>query len=1027
MPDMPIGHGGGSRRGSRTVSVLTRPSTVFAIVLVVVAFGVLAIRHLPVQAFPTIKYATVEISTVYYGADPSTIEGFLTSPLEQAVSGARGVDYTTSASKEGESAITLHLDLNTNPAEALADVQSRVNAVLSNLPSGTQSPAITLDYGDESILDLALTSKTATGPQLSEYAQRVLRAEIATVPGVRSVSVNDSMPLAMRLHLDPFRMAAHGLTAAVVNAKVAANSFVAGVGSIDGKTTSAPLSMDSGLGSAEAFRKLVVGVADGAPIHLEDVATVDMGTSRERFAAYADGVPSLFLDVVPNDGTNIVSVASAVRERVARLQKGLPPGMALVVNEDDTEFTRHALSEVLQSLLEALVVVSLVVFLALRDFRSALVPVVAVPLALLGSLWCLDLLGYSINELTLLAMVLSVGLVVDDAIIIVERHERHLEEGRAAPIAAELAVSELLRPVVSMTVVLAAAYLPIALLSGIAGILFREFAATLVASVTVSAVVAVTVSPLLCRFLVTSVSPRPARANRWSGLSSSFNRWQSMALDNHRLVAMFAGVLILATGYFFVTSRQELAPQEDQGYVHLRGHAAPDMSFGESQRFDEQVLSAVNSYAYTGHSWNSVTPAAIRGGISLTDWHDRPRTADAIVGLRQALHGITGFSFSLYQSESLPAEDGDPVEFVVEGGGDPDALERATTQTLATMKASGLFSYLEVNQQQGRPKVKIVLDRPKIADLGLDVQDVASSLAPMLSGSYINYFSSQGRSYRVIPTAADGERLSPADVLDYPIAVVGGQVILLRAVSHLEPETGPDVIRHFQGQRAMTVSGEPASGVSSGEIERYLGEVSAALPADFASDLSGPMRAYAKNRKGYAVTLLLSIAVVYLTLATFYNSLTDPIIILVSVPTSLFGALLLVWLGVGQLSLNLYTDVGLLTLVGLISKHGILLVEVANEQQDMGASKREAIVEATRIRIRPILMTSGAMIIGSLPLMLMGGPGSAARETIGTVVIAGLGVGTALTVFVVPAFYMLLASHHHSPAEADGGFVEEIT
>src|SRR6201991_4490617 len=504
MADQPPPRREGTTRSSRVVSVLTRPSTVFAIVLVIVAFGVLAVRHLPVQAFPTIKYATVEIATEYYGADPTTIEGFLTSPLEQAVSGARGVDYTTSASKEGESEITLHLDLNTNPAEALADVQSRVNAVLSNLPSGTQSPAITLDYGDESILDLALRSKSASGTELTEYAQRVLKPEIATVPGVRSVSVNDSMPLAMRLHLDPFRMAAHGLTAAMVNAKVGANSFVAGVGSIDGKMSSAPLSMDSGLSSADDFRKLVVGVADGAPIHLEDVATVDIGTSRERFAAYADGVPGLFLDVVPNDGTNIVSVASAVRERVARLQKGLPPGMALAVNEDDTEFTRHALSEVIQSLLEALVVVSLVVFLALRDFRSALVPVIAVPLALLGSLWCLDLLGYSINELTLLAMVLSVGLVVDDAIIIVERHERYLEEGHAAPIASDLAVTDLLRPVVSMTVVLAAAYLPIALLSGIAGILFREFAATLVASVTVSAIVAVTVSPLLCRFLVTS-------------------------------------------------------------------------------------------------------------------------------------------------------------------------------------------------------------------------------------------------------------------------------------------------------------------------------------------------------------------------------------------------------------------------------------------------------------------------------------------------------------------------------------------
>ncbi|MCC4597255.1 efflux RND transporter permease subunit [Xanthomonas campestris pv. phormiicola] len=1010
------------KSGSSLVSALTRASTVFAVVLVVTACGILAIGRLPIQAFPTIKYATIDISTVYYGADPETIEGFISSPLEQAVSPAKGIDFVTSASKEGQSEIVLHLTLDADPAATLAQVQSLVNAVLSNLPSGTQSPAIVLNYGDESILDLALTSATATGPQMSEYALRVLKPEIATIPGVRSVSVNDSLPLAMRLNLDPYKMTAYGLTAEAVRDKIAGNNYVAGVGTIDGDSVSLPLTIASGLGTVTGFRNLVVGTVNGSPIHIRDIGSAEIGTSREKFAAYADGVPGIFLDVVPNDGANIIQVAQAVKNKVALLQRTLPPGIALTVNEDDTEFTRHALREVLQALAEALLVVSLIVFVALSNIRSALIPVIAVPLALLGSLWCLSVLGYSINELTLLALVLSVGLVVDDAIIVVERHERHLESGFSPHDAADRAVSELLRPIVSMTIVLAAAYLPIALLPGIAGVLFREFATTLVASVSFSALIAVTVSPLLCRFIVRRSShvAGASGAETWRKVLRSFDRLQARSLANYRLVSVCGGLLIVATVFFFVGSRQELAPQEDQGYVHLRGHAAPEMSFAASRRFDQDVLARIARFPYSGHSWNTVTPASIRGGISLTNWSSRPPTADAIDQLRQALHDVTGFSFSLYQSESLPTEDGDPVEFVVEGAGELDDLTKVTQEILAKMKASGLFAYLETSQQLGQPKSRIVLDRAKLADFNLDVQSVSNALSPMLSGSYINYFNYEGRSYKVISAAERDSRKLGRDVLDYPVATVNGQPVLLRAVAHLETTTGADVLRHFQGQRAITISGELAKGVSRGQVADYLADVTNKFPKDYSSDISGPMREYTKNQKGYAVTLLLSIAVVYLTLASFYNSLTDPIIILVSVPTSLSGALLFVWLGLDQLSVNLYTDVGLLTLIGLISKHGILLVEVANEQQDLGRCKRDAILVALDIRLRPILMTSAAMIIGSLPLLFIGGPGSAARSTIGCIVIAGLGIGTFLTLLIVPAFYMLLAKPRAALVENSG-------
>ncbi len=999
------------RSGSTLIALLTRASTVFAIVLVITAFGILAIVRLPVQAFPTIKYATINISTVYYGADPETIEGFLTSPLEQAVLPAKGIDFVTSTSKQGESEIVLHLTLNANPVETLAQVQSLVNAVLSNLPSGTQNPAIVLDHGDESILDLALTSTTATGTQMSEYAQRVLKPEIATVPGVRSVAVNDNLPLAMRLNLDPYKMTAYGLTAEVVRDKVAGNNYVTGVGTIDGDTVSVPLTIASGLETVAEFNNLVVKEVNGSPIHLSDIGSAEIGTSRDKFAAYADGVPGVFLDVVPNDGANIIQVAKAVKSKVSLLQKTLPPGIALSVNEDDTEFTRHALREVLHALAEALLVVSLIVFVALRKIRSALIPVIAVPLALLGSLWCLNLFGYSINELTLLALVLSVGLVVDDAIIVVERHERHLESGLSTHDAADMAVSELLRPIVSMTIVLAAAYLPIALLPGIAGILFREFAVTLVTSVSVSALIAVTVSPLLCRFIVRR-STRAGSAggsSHWYKARRVFDRLQARSLTNYRLVSVFGGALIVATVFFFLGSRQELAPQEDQGYVHLRGHATPRMSFAVSRQFDQDVLASIAHSPYSGHSWNSVTPASIRGGISLIDWASRPSTADVIDQLRQSLHGITGFSFSLYQSESLPTEDGDQVEFVVEGAGELGDLTQATQEILAKMKASGLFAYLETNQQPSQSKSHIVLDRAKLADFKLDVRRVSDALSSMLSGSYINYFNYQGRSYKVISAADPDSRRLNQNVLDYPIATVNEQPVLLRAVAHLETTTGPDVLRHFQGQRAITISGELAKGVSRGQVADYLAGITKILPKDYSSDISGPMREYTRNQKGYAIMLLLSIAVVYLTLASFYNSFTDPIIILVSVPTSLSGALFFVWLGLGQLSVNLYTDVGLLTLVGLISKHGILLVEVANEKQDSGQCKKDAILAALNIRLRPILMTSAAMIMGSLPLLLIGGPGSAARSTIGCIVIAGLGIGTFLTLLVVPALYMLLA------------------
>jgi multidrug efflux pump len=995
-----------------------RPVLSLVLSMLILVLGMRAIFMLPVSQYPETENAIVTISTTYYGADAATVAGFITQPLEAAISQAQGIDYLSSNSSTGVSVIQATLRLNYDSNRALTEINTKVASVRNQLPPQAQQPVLTVQVGQTvDAMYIGYSSDTLPVNGLSDYLVRVIKPKLDAVEGVQTAEVIGTRLYALRAWLDPDRMAAHGVAASDVYNALAANNYLTAVGTTKGQAITVDLTASTDLHSLEEFRKLVVRQQDGAIIRLEDVANVVLGAENYDFSVAFTGKRSVFIGIQVAPTANVLQVADRVKAAMPGIEAQLPVGMKQTLAYDATKFIDTSIKEVIKTLVEALVIVTVVIYLFLGTLRAVVIPVVAMPLSLVGAFFLMSALGYSINLLTLLALVLAIGLVVDDAIIVVENVDRHLKAGLSPFNAALQGARELGGPIIAMTAVLVAAYLPIGFQGGLTGALFTQFAFTLAGAVTVSAIIALSLSPMMCatvfrpeqeegRFvhLIDNVFGR-VRARYQRILASWLKTWQ---------VLVVLGLLLLAgVVYLFMTSDSELAPQEDQGIVLSQVIGPPNATYAQMQKYTDLIFDAAKELPEFDSSFQITgTPAVNQGfgGYLMAPWDKRKRSADQLQQvLQEKWNHIAGVRVAAFQFPSLPGAQGLPLQFVITTTEPVAQLDEVANKVLAKAKASGMFWFVDSDLKLDKPQATLKIDRDLVADLGLTQADVGNSLGAALGGGYVNYFSLSGRSYKVIPQVLQKDRLNPDQVLDYYIKSGDGSLIPASTVASIETSTVPEAINHFQQLNSATIAGAP--GVSDGVALQMLREaLHEVAPTGYNVDYSGQSRQFVRGSSGFVATMLFALVIVYLALAAQFESFRDPVVILVSVPMALFGALLFINLGLSKL--NIYTQVGLVTLLGLISKHGILIVQFANELQREGRAKLEAIEEAASVRLRPILMTTAAMVLGVLPLVIASGAGAAGRRAMGLVLFTGLSIGTLFTLFIVPAVYILLGADH---------------
>jgi len=1010
---------------------IRRPVLATVVSLMILVLGLRSAATLPILQYPRTENAVVTVSTIYYGADPDVIAGFITTPLENAIAQANGIDYMSSTSQSGASTITVYLRLNYDPDKALTEITSKVNSVLNQLPTGTQQPVLTVKVGQTiDAMYIGFNSDVLAANQITDYLVRVVQPKLQAVEGVQTAEILGAKYFALRAWLDPAKLAAYGLTAADVSQALSNNDFISGLGNTKGQMVQVNLTASTSLHTVDEFKNLVLKQASGAIVRLGDVANVTLGSDNYELEVGFDGKKAVYIGIQVAPAANLLDVIKGVRKVFPEIQAQLPQGLNGRIVYDSTAFVNSSISEVERTLVAAILIVTLVVFAFLGSLRSVFIPTVAIPLSLIGTFTMMLIFGFSINLLTLLALVLAIGLVVDDAIIVVENVNRHLDEGIKPIPAAIQAARELGGPIVAMTVVLIAVYVPIGFQGGLTGALFTEFAFTLVGTVTVSAIVALTLSPMMCSRLL---KPRDAARLGWQERLGDFidRRFETVraayerslhgSLDFLPVTATFAAIVLGSIYFLYTGAKSELAPQEDQGVIITQSIAAPDATLQQRQLYSEQVYRIFTHYPEMDHVFQLDVPGQSIGGMVFKPWDERSRTTNELqpVVQRDLAARVAGVRIVAFQPPPLPGSIGLPVQFII-GTTEPfDRLNEVAQQFLQAAVKSGMFIFLDTDLKLDQPQSTVEIDRDKAAQLGLKMSDVGSAMTWMLGGAYVNYFGLDQRSYKVIPQVEQRFRLNTQQLLDYYVGTVDGVPLPLSTVARITTKTVPESLNHFQQLNGATIQGVTAPGVALGDALDYLRSLAArTLPQGYSVDYAGLTRQFVQESSGFVVTFAFALIIIFLSLSALFESFRDPLIILVSVPMSIAGALIFISLGFWGASLNIYTEVGLVTLMGLISKHGILIVEFANEQQRQGKSKREAIESAAGIRLRPILMTTAAMVLGVVPLILASGAGAVSRFDMGLVIFAGLSIGTLFTLFVVPAAYMMIAADHSKEREA---------
>ena len=1007
-----------------------RPVLASVVSLLILVIGLRAITSLEVRQYPETQDTVVTVTTSYPGASGELVKGFITTPLQQAIAEAQGIDYLSSTSRQGQSVIEARMRLNYPPNDAVAEIQAKVASRRNILPEDAQDPVITSQTGDRTaLMYMAFYSEEMAASQINDYLLRVVQPKLQALPGVAKAELIGNKTFAMRVWLDPRRMAALGVTGPDVAAVLQANNYLSGIGQARGEFSLLDLTATTDVGDVEAFRNLVVRDSGGSLVRLRDIARVELGSEDYESATWYKGKPAIFVGVSQAPGANPLTVAKAVHKALGDIRSQLPSGLEAHIPYDASQFIQDSIDEVFATLIEAVGIVLIVIFLSLGSLRAAIVPAVAVPLSLIGAAFVMLLLGYSINLLTLLAMVLAIGLVVDDAIVVVENVHRHIEMGKSRFQAAIDGARELGLPIIAMTTTLVAVYAPIGFMGGLVGTLFTEFAFSLAGAVLISGVVALTLSPMLSS-KVLQPAGKQGRFEHWverffDGLSSFYLRRLQGALNYLPATLLFAVVVLGSIWFMFTTTKAELAPTEDQSILFFQAVAPQTATLEYNEAYTREIVNAFEkvpeyheSFLLLGFGGDG---NVVFGGFKMPPPSQRARPQDQVLPeVQGALSQIAGMQLAVFPRPSLPGNSGLPFQFVVQSDADFREIDAVADKLVGRGMASGQFMFLRKSIEFSRPKAILIIDRDRAADLGISMADIGRNLATLLGGSEVNRFSLDGRSYKVIPQVERLFRLTPELLGNLYLRGSGGEQVPLSSLVRIEKSVEPSKRTQFQQLNSVTIEGLMAPGVAEGDAMAAMEVIAAEeLPLGFSYDYTGGTRQFAQQGSALVVTFFMSLLVIYLVLAAQFESWRDPLIILVSVPMSIAGAL--AFLTLGFATINIYTQVGLITLIGLIAKNGILIVEFANQLQETdGASKREAIERASTIRLRPILMTTVAMLVAMIPLLTASGPGAVSRFHIGLVITTGLGIGTLFTLFVVPAVYLLLARDHNATAASHG-------
>jgi multidrug efflux pump len=998
---------------------IKHPVLAIVINLILVLVGIRALTTLPVQQFPDVESSSVIITTVYTGASAETVRGFLTTPIERVVSAISGVDYLESTSRAGVSTVTVRLKLDHDSTDALAEVTARLQQVRSELPAEAEPPVVEVQRADRpyATFYLSFTSSERDVPQLTDWLARTLQPQLATLPGVQRVSYEGSQALAMRIWIDPTRLAEHNLSPGDVQAALERNNYLAAVGQTKGNLVQINLLANTDLRAAEEFQNLIVAERGGAIVRLSDVARVELGAEEAAMVAKYNDQQAVYLGVWPLPGSNEIEVAQGLREAMERIRPTLPKDMDMRLVWDGTMFMRDALTEITKTLAETVLIVAVVVFLFMGSIRTALVPLVAMPVSLVGAALVMLALGFSLNLLTILAIVLSVGLVVDDAIVVVENIERHVRLGKSRLEAALVGARELRGPIIAMTITLATVYAPIAFQGGLTGSLFLEFAITLAAAVVVSGLVALTLSPVMSsRFVHPSGQEGrlTALVNRgFDSVRRGYARVLEGAFGARWAIVVVAMLVTVGAWPLYQYSRQELAPVEDQSHISLFFESAPDSTLAQSNREHLQVVSALRAFPETDFTWSLTANWGGFGGVVAKNWKERERSTEQMFGeVYGAISQVPGLRVFPRLDPPLPTPGQYDVELVVQSDASIEELLASAGAIVGAGWQSGKFLYVDSDLKIDLPQAQVVLDRERIADLGLDLASVGRELGTLLGGGYVNRFNYFERSYKVIPQIGDADRATLEPLLDLKIKTPTGELVPVSTFTRIESSAAPRTLNRFQQSNAVRVFGGVKAGVTKEEGLRVLEDAAASAGgADITLDYAGESRQIRHEGAALTATLGFAILLIYLVLAAQFQSFRDPLIVLLgSVPLAISGALTFTFMDLT--TINIYSQVGLITLVGLIAKNGILIVEFANQLQSRGLELMDAIREASLTRLRPVLMTSAATVFGHLPLVFVNGPGAEARNSIGIVLVTGMVVGTLFTLIVVPVFYSLIASKH---------------
>ena len=998
---------------------IKRPVLAIVVNLVILIAGIQSIRALSVRQFPRTDIAVVSVTTVYVGASADLVRGFITSPLERVIASADGIDYVESSSGPSVSTITVHLKLNYDTNAALTQIQSKVAQVRNDLPPEAQAPVIQVETADTQFaaMYLGFSSKDLDQNQITDYLTRVVQPRLSAISGVQRADILGGGTFAMRIWLQPDRMAALGLSPSEVWGALARNNYLSALGRTKGTMTSVNLVANTNLKSPEDFKRLVVKETNGNIVRLGDIADVVLGAEDYDTDVRFNGQKATFMGVWVLPSANSLDVIREVRKAMGDIKAQLPVGMSGDIPYDSTAYIEDSIGEVLKTLAETLLIVVLVIFLFLGSLRGMLIPLVAIPISLIGAVFLMAVAGFTINLLTLLAIVLSVGLVVDDAIDMVENIERHVHEGQPPLQAAILAARELLGPIIAMTITLAAVYTPLAIQGGLTGSLFREFALTLAGAVVVSGIVALTLSPMMgSRMLRAGDSERGFAGwvnHRFEQLRQRYMGMLVATLKHRSVMLVLWAIVVLLAVPFYLFSQRELAPAEDQGVVFGIVQGAPNSTLDQTRLFTTRMHDVYRSIPETENIFQITNPGGGFGGMTTKPWSERKRSIEQIhMQAAAGMSQIPGIRAIPVTPPALPGGGSFPVDLVIASTAEPEQLAAIAGELIGKAYASGKFMYVDTDLKFDQPQAEVVFDRDKVRSLGVDLSQAGQDLSVMLGGNFVNRFSVQGRSYKVIPQIKRTERLTPEQLEGIYVSGPNGKLVPLSTFAKIETSTQPRDLKRFQQLNAVRLQGVIPPGVSLEEALTFLEtEARKTMPRGFALDYAGESRQLRTEGSKFLGIFLLSAILIGLVLAAQFESFRDPFVIMTgSAPLALSGALLFTFLGFT--SINIYSQVGLITLVGLVAKNGILIVEFANHLQRTGLGKAQAAIEAAGTRLRPILMTTAATVFGHMPLIFAHGPGAGARNSIGITLVSGMIIGTAFTLFLVPAIYTLVAKVH---------------